>query len=112
MKKISNPFPQVLAALALAAPFLRADEEEKIQTEVAVRIGKITRATLRRAITAFGVVEPQLGDQAARRRSARLAPATAGIIAEANGVEGQQVAVSFRLDSRAAEIRRPQPKRP
>lgn len=106
MKKISSLLVFILAALCLAAPSLHADEEEKIETEVAVRIGKITRATLRRAIAAFGVVEPQLGEAGSPPASARLSPATPGIIAEANGVEGQHVekgAVLFRLDSRAAD---------
>jgi membrane fusion protein (multidrug efflux system) len=94
----------LLATLLFVAPFLRAeDEEEKVETEVAVEVGKITRATLRRAITAYGVIEPEAGNAPA---SARLAPAVPGIITEVNGVEGKRVEkgdILFRLDSRAAD---------
>ncbi len=91
---------QFVAALLLAAPVLRAEEEKKVETEVAVQVAKITRATLRRAVTAYGVVEPE------PLASARLAPAQPGIVAEVNAVEGQHVekgAVIFRLDSRAVD---------
>jgi membrane fusion protein, multidrug efflux system len=90
-----------LAALLLGAPFVRAeDEEKKVETEVAVQVAKVTRATLRRAVTGYGNIEPE------PLASARLAPAQAGIIAEVNAVEGQHVekgAVLFRLDSRAVD---------
>ena len=97
-----------LAALLLAAPLVRAEDEKekKVETEVAVQVAKVTRATLRRAVTAYGVVEPQLAEAGNPPASARLAPALAGIISEVNGVEGQRVekgAVIFRLDSRAVD---------
>jgi len=90
----------LLAALLLPTLALRAEEEPKIETEVAVQVAKITRTTLRRAITAYGNIEPE------PLASARLAPAQAGIVSEVNAVEGQQVekgAVLFRLDSRAVD---------
>jgi len=99
-----NPFLRkapftLLVALLLTTSFIRA-EDEKIETEVAVQVAKVTRATLRRVVTAYGVIgaEPLA--------SARLAPAQPGIIAEVNAVEGQHVkkgAVIFRLDSRAVD---------
>lgn len=97
-----------LAALLLAAPLVRGEDEKekKVETEVAVQVAKVTRATLRRAVTAYGVVEPQLAEAGSPPASARLAPALAGIISEVSGVEGQRVekgAVIFRLDSRAVD---------
>ncbi|MEP6667840.1 MAG: efflux RND transporter periplasmic adaptor subunit [Chthoniobacter sp.] len=89
-----------LAALVLVAPMTRAEEEKKVETEVAVQVAKITRATLHRVVTAYGNIEPE------PLASARLAPAQAGIIAEVDAVEGQRVekgAVLFRLDSRAVD---------
>lgn len=98
--------PFIVIAL-LAAPLLSAEEEEKkVETEVAVQVARVTKATLRRVVTAYGVVEPQLAEAGNPPASARLAPAMAGIIAEVNGAEGQHVekgAVLFRLDSRAVD---------
>lgn len=82
------------------ASVLCAEEEEKPPTEVAVQVGKVTRATLRRVVAAYGHVEAQ------PNASASLAPAVAGIIAEVKGVEGQKVKkgdLLFRLDSRAVD---------
>jgi membrane fusion protein (multidrug efflux system) len=96
----------LFTALLLSAPFICAEEEAKVETEVAVQVAKVTRTTLRRAVTAYGIVEPQLAEGGNPPASARLAPAMAGIIAEVNGAEGQHVekgAVLFRLDSRAVD---------
>lgn len=41
------------------APFLRAEEEEKPPTEVAVQVAKVVRATLTHSVTAYGSVEPE-----------------------------------------------------
>ena len=90
--------PIIITTLFIAT-VVRA-EEEKPPTEVAVQVAKITRATLRRVVTAYGVIEAE------PNASARLAPAVAGIIAEVNGIEGQKVKkgdVLFRLDSRAVD---------
>lgn len=90
----------LLAALLIPTLALHAEEEQKVETEVAVQVAKITRTTLRRAITAYGTIEPE------PLASARLAPAQAGIVSEVNAVEGQHVekgAVLFRLDSRAVD---------
>jgi len=90
----------LLAALLIPTPALRAEEENKVETEVAVQVAKVTRTTLRRAVTAYGNIEPE------PLASARLAPGLAGIVVEVNAVEGQRVekgAVLFRLDSRAVD---------
>ena len=90
----------LLILTILTGPPLCAGEEEKPPTDVAVQVAKITRATLRRVVTGYGVVEPEPD------ASARLAPAVAGILAEVKGIQGQQVKrgdVLFRLDSRAVD---------
>lgn len=100
MKNTHAFIRSTLAALLLAAPLVRAEEEKKVETDVAVQVAKVTRTTLRRAVTAYGNIEPE------PLASARLAPAQAGIIAEVNAIEGQRVekgAVLFRLDSRAVD---------
>ncbi len=100
MKRKHALIHSALTALLIVVPFVRAEEEKKVETEVAVQVAKVTRTTLRRAVTAYGNIEPE------PLASARLAPAQAGIIAEVNAIEGQRVekgAVLFRLDSRAVD---------
>ena len=75
-------------------------------TEVAVHVGKITPATLRAYVVAYGTVQPMpAGDGPAA--SASVAPSVPGVVTEVRGVEGQHVAkgdVLFQLDSRAADV--------
>lgn len=82
------------------------DEEQTPATDVAVQVGKITRATLRGYVTAYGTVQPApAGEKPAA--SARVAPAVAGVIAKVNCAEGREVKqgdVLFQLDSRAADV--------
>jgi RND family efflux transporter MFP subunit len=90
----------------LAITFTRAEDEEPPATEVAVHVGKVIRTTLHRAVTVYGGVEPEPAEAGQPPASARLSPALAGIISEANGSEGQRVekgTVLFRLDSRAVD---------
>jgi membrane fusion protein (multidrug efflux system) len=101
LSHFTRPTLFFLTLALLTAPLLRAEEEEKkVETEVAVQVAKVTRTTLRRAVTAYGNVEPE------PLASARLAPAQPGIVAEVKVVEGEHVekgAVIFRLDSRAVD---------
>lgn len=95
-----------LILIALLTTPLRAQEGEKPPTEVAVQVGKVTRTTLRRTLTAYGVIEAEPNSAGRPPASAKLAPAMAGIITEISGVEGQQVKkgdVLFKLDSRAVD---------
>jgi membrane fusion protein (multidrug efflux system) len=83
------------------------DKEEKVVTEVPVHVGKITRATLHAYVSAYGMVEPEPASVGKAAASARLASPIAGVVAEANCVEGQRVekgAVLFRLDARVADV--------
>lgn len=80
-------------------------EETKLETEVAVRVGKIIRATLRGYVTAYGLVEPEPGGKPPA--SARIAPSLAGIVTAVNCTEGQRVKkgeILFQLDSRQADV--------
>jgi len=102
----------ILAALGGLAWFVwlkpakHEEEEPKAETEVAVHVGKITKATLRGYVTAYGVVEPEPpGERPAA--GARLAPSVAGVVTAVKCAEGQRVekgAVLFQLDSRAADV--------
>jgi membrane fusion protein (multidrug efflux system) len=79
---------------------------ESTKAEVAVHVGKISVATLRRYVTAFGTVEPEPGTAGQAAASARITSPLAGLVAEVNCVEGQQVEkgqVLFTLDSRKLE---------
>ena len=75
-------------------------------TEVAVHVGKITRATLRDYVTAYGLIEPQPPGER-RAGSASVAPSIAGVVTRVNCHEGERVAMGallFQLDSRAADV--------
>ena len=80
--------------------------EQIVDPEVPVHVGKITRATLRSYVTAYGTVEAEpRGERAAA--SARVAPPVPGVVTEVKCVEGQRVNkgdVLFQLDSRAADV--------
>ena len=84
----------------------RVEEEAKPDTEVPVHVGKITRATLRAYVTAYGTVEPEpAGERPAA--SARIAASVPGVVTAVKCAEGQRVekgAVLFQLDSRAADV--------
>ncbi|MCX6909493.1 MAG: efflux RND transporter periplasmic adaptor subunit [Verrucomicrobia bacterium] len=95
-----------LAALVWMKPARHENEEEKVTTEVAVRVAKIARATLRGYVTAYGTVEAEPpGEHPAA--SARVAASAVGVVATVNCAEGQRVkkgAILFQLDSRAADV--------
>jgi membrane fusion protein (multidrug efflux system) len=84
------------------------EEEGEGQTDVAVHVGTVTRATLHRYVTAYGFVQarpPAAGG--AGPAGALLTPIVSGVLAEIHALEGQRVergAVLFRLDSRLAEV--------
>src|SRR5207244_3810268 len=62
---------------------------------------KITRATLRGYVTAYGTVEPE------PKAGARVAVSVPGVVTTVACVEGQRVergALLFELDGRAAEV--------
>jgi membrane fusion protein (multidrug efflux system) len=89
------------------APAAAASEEAQQPTEVAVKVGKITRATLRAYVTGFGTVEPEPATSGQPPASAKIGSPVAGLLAESHAVEGQRVSkgtVLFQLDSRVADV--------
>jgi membrane fusion protein, multidrug efflux system len=102
------------ASIALAAAliwfvWLRSPvpgEEAPVPTEVAVKVGKIARATLRGYVTAYGTVEPQ-PPGVRRGAGAVISPSVPGVITLVRCTEGERVALGdllFQLDSRAADV--------
>lgn len=82
-----------------------AEEGEKNATEVAVQVGKVTKAALRARVEAYGVVEPEPASQSRPAASVRIVPAVPGVITEAHAIEGMTVqkgTVLFQLDVRLA----------
>src|ERR1043166_9688022 len=61
------------------------------QTEVAVHVGRISLATLRHGVTAYGTVEPEPGTADKAPASARIASPVAAIVSDVSCFEGQQV---------------------
>jgi membrane fusion protein, multidrug efflux system len=80
--------------------------EEKIVTEVAVQVGKVTKADLRARVEAFGVVEPEPAKAGGPGGGAKLAAPAAGVVLAVAATEGQSVKagdVVVRLDDRMAQ---------
>jgi membrane fusion protein (multidrug efflux system) len=80
---------------------------DEITTEVNVHVGKISRASLRGYVTAYGRVALAVGSNDSPPASIGITAPTAGIISEIKCAEGQQVRQAdtlFRLDSRIAEV--------
>jgi len=82
-------------------------ENEEVSADMAVHIGKISRATLHRFVTAYGSVEPEPAGLGHPPADAQVASPVAGIVARIECIEGQKVnkgAIVFQLDSRLADV--------
>ena len=82
-------------------PVKAPEEEKKPEAEVPVHVGKVTRATLRVYVTAYGTVEPE------PKAGAHVGVGVPGVVVTVNCVEGQHVesgALLFELDNRAADV--------
>jgi membrane fusion protein (multidrug efflux system) len=82
------------------------DEDEKIVTEVAVQVGKVTRADLKGRVEAFGMVEPEPAQAGRPGGGTKLAAPVAGVVLEVPATEGKQVKAGelvVRLDDRVAQ---------
>jgi len=83
------------------------EEGEEVAADMAVHVGKIARATLHHAITAYGSVEPEPAYAGRVPADAEVASPVAGIVAHIDCVEGRRVAkgdILFRLDNRVADV--------
>lgn len=104
----------IVLAIAAAAVLVlvkglgrKGGEEGEVVTDVGVHVGKITRATLRRYVTAYGIVEPEPPENGKPAAGAYLSAPVGGILAEILCTEGRPVergAILFRLDTRLAEV--------
>ena len=72
-------------------PRHQGEPEATGETDVAVHVGKISLATLRHGVTAYGTVEPEPGVEGRAPASARIASPVAAIVSDVNCFEGQQV---------------------
>jgi RND family efflux transporter MFP subunit len=82
------------------------EDDEKIETEVAVQVGKVIRTDLRARVEAYGIVEPEPAKTGQPGGGAKLAAPIAGIVAAVRVGEGQRVAagdVVVVLDDRIAQ---------
>jgi len=82
------------------------EDAAEVMAEVPVKVGKITRATLRRYVEGYGTVEAQPVLAGSAAASARVASPVAGIVSEVFCFQGQRVdkgAPLFQLDDRTAK---------
>ena len=96
----------VLVYFKLVKPRTGEEGEETI-VDMAVHVGKISRATLHRFVTAYGAVEPEPASAGRIPADAEVASPVAGVVAHIDCHEGQRVdrgTVLFRLDSRVADV--------
>jgi len=108
----------IVAALAAGAWILlghpewlkgAADDDEdaaEVHPEVPVRVGKITRATLRRYVEGSGTVEAEPSRAGAPAAAARVASPLTGVVSEVLCFQGERVekgAPLFQLDERSAK---------
>ena len=81
------------------------EEEQKVTTEVSVQVAKVTRATLRARVEAYGLVEPEPAGGGQPAGATRLAATVAGVVMAVPAKEGERVeagAVIVKLDDRLA----------
>jgi membrane fusion protein (multidrug efflux system) len=96
----------VVVYLAVIKPVANEVKEETF-TDVAVRVGKITRTTLHRYVTGYGSVEPEPAADGKPPAAASIAAPVSGLLVQISCTEGSHVSQGetlFRLDSRVTEV--------
>ena len=86
-------------------PHPKDEEEEKVETVVPVRVGKVKTVSFHRYVEGWGNVTAEPAHDGVAAASARIASPTLGVLAEARCAEGQRVekgATLFQLDTRMA----------
>jgi membrane fusion protein (multidrug efflux system) len=81
-------------------------EEPELATEVAVQTGKVVKTTLRRFVSAYGLVEPEPARGGKPPASSKIAAPLAGLLTQIHCEEGQQVKkgdLLFELDTRSSD---------
>lgn len=95
----------VLALAFLGGCAKQSSAEQETPTEVAVYVGKVTRATMRARVDAYGTVEGEPAGGGKPAGSARLSAPVAGIVMSVPVREGDRVeagSIVVRLDDRLA----------
>ncbi len=83
-----------------------AGEEPELATEVTVQTAKIVKTTLRRFVSAYGLVEPEPARGGKPAASSKIAAPLAGLLTQIRCEEGQQVKkgdLLFELDTRSSD---------
>jgi membrane fusion protein (multidrug efflux system) len=96
----------IVVAVVVSRLVRSGGESEEVVPNMAVHVGRITRASLRRFVSAYGSVQPEPATPGRPAAFSEVASPVAGVLARASCVEGQKVArgdVLFVLDSRLAE---------
>jgi RND family efflux transporter MFP subunit len=86
-------------------PHPKDEDEEKVETVVPVRVGKVQTLSFHRYVEGWGNVTAEPAHDGVAAASARIASPTLGVLAEARCAEGQRVekgATLFQLDTRMA----------
>jgi membrane fusion protein, multidrug efflux system len=102
----------VLALIVIVTLIVRrvmgtGPEEGDVVTDVAVHVGTVSRATLRRYVTAYGYVEAAPATASRPAAGALISTFVGGVLTAIDCVEGSQVTrgkVLFHLDSRMAQV--------
>lgn len=102
----------LLVATGALVWLMRFDSRDETQpgefeTEVAVQVGEIRLATVRRYVTIYGNVEPEPAGAGRTGGGSRLAARVAGVVADVLCSEGERVTKGktlFRLDSRVSDV--------
>ncbi|OAI11108.1 efflux transporter periplasmic adaptor subunit [Methylomonas lenta] len=81
-------------------------DEPQVITEVAVKVGQISKTTLHRYVSAYGMVEPAPAMPGKAAASSKIATPIGGLLAQVFCVEGQVVKkgdLLFQLDTRNSD---------
>ncbi len=100
-------FVIVAAAVIVIRLVHSRGEGEEAAPNMAVHVGRITRATLHGFVTAYGSVEPEPPGPGRPPAHVHVGSPVAGIVAHVDCKEGQEVAkgtLLFRLDDRLAQV--------
>jgi membrane fusion protein (multidrug efflux system) len=95
----------ILGYILWSSPVVSAEEPE-FTTEVAVQTGKIVKTTLRRFVSAYGLVEPEPARGGKPPASSKIAVPLTGLLTQIHCEEGQQVKkgdLLFELDTRSSD---------
>lgn len=97
----------VVVVLIVVREVRRGPDPQEVQTDVAVHVTRLRRATVRAMVTAYGRVEAAPATVDSPAAGALITPFVDGVVTAIDCVEGQSVPkgkILVRLDSRMAEV--------